>query len=105
MSYQNDELSPLSQALSVVDRHAGDQYHDHSEGLILKAAAAAIAKLKSLPPEQAEGFASSFKKGTDRLAVAQDKLTESRKRMLAELPSPLKKVVIRKFPTLRKRAM
>jgi hypothetical protein len=40
---------------------------------LLEAAAAAVAKLKSLPPRQAEGFAASFKKGTDRLTIAQDK--------------------------------
>jgi hypothetical protein len=58
-----------------------------------------------LPPGQAEGFASSFKKGTDKLALAQDKLTESRQQMPATLPSLLKKVVLREFPTSRKQAI
>jgi hypothetical protein len=70
MSYQYGELSPPPRALGIADRHASDRYHNHSEGLILEAAAAAIAKLKSLPPGQAEGFALSFKKGTDKLALA-----------------------------------
>jgi hypothetical protein len=58
-----------------------------------------------LPPGQAEGFAASFKKGTDKLNLAQDKLTKSRQLMPAQLPLPLKKVAVREFPTSRKRAM
>jgi hypothetical protein len=62
-------------------------------------------RLQSLPPGQAEGFAASFRRGTDKLNLAQDKLTESWQLMLAQLQSPLKKVVVREFPTARKRAM
>lgn len=69
MSYRLGELSPLL-AASPVARHAGDRYLNRGEGLILEAAAAAVAKLKSLPPGQAEGFAASFKKGTDKLVLA-----------------------------------
>jgi hypothetical protein len=49
------ELSPLLAASSAA-RHAGDRYLNRGEGLILEvaAAAAAVAKLKSLPPGQAE---------------------------------------------------
>lgn len=104
MSYWQGELS-LQPAASIVARHASDQYLNRREGLILEAAAAAVAKLKSLPPRQAEGFAASFKKGTDKLTIAQDKLTKSRQLMPAKLPSPLKQFVLREFPTSRKRAM
>jgi hypothetical protein len=70
MSYQDSELSLASRALSATDRHTSNQYYDHSEGLILEATVAAIAKLKSSPPGQSEGFASSFKKGINKLALA-----------------------------------
>ena len=61
--------------------------------------------MKSLLLGHAEGFASSFKKGTDKLVSAQDKLTKSHQLMPPELPSPLKKAAIREFPNSRKRAM
>jgi hypothetical protein len=69
MSCQYGELSPLPRALSIVDMHASDWYYDYGEGLILEALVAVIAKLKSLPLGQAEGFALSFKKGTDKLVL------------------------------------
>jgi hypothetical protein len=102
MSYQLGET--LERSDSQPARHTSDRYIDQGEGLILEAALAAE-KLKSLPPRQAESYAASFKKGTDKLSAMQDKLTESSRLMPAELPSPLKKVALQQFPTSRKRAM
>ena len=45
-------------------RHAGDRFSRRGEDLILEAALAAIEKHRSLPPGQAENFASKFAKGT-----------------------------------------
>jgi hypothetical protein len=86
-------------------RHAGDRYAQHGEDIIQEAALAAIEKLRSLPAGQAETFAQSFKKGTDKLTVAQDKLTASLERLPATLLVPLVKPNVRQFPTIRKQAM
>jgi hypothetical protein len=53
-------------------------------------ALAAIEKLKSLPAAQAETFASSFKKGIERLTSAQDRLLATLVQMPLELLEPLK---------------
>ena len=73
--------------------------------MIQEAALAAISKLQSLPARQAESFAAQFRKGAERLTVAQDKLTESRQLLPPELPEPLIEALVRQFPTSRKRAM
>jgi hypothetical protein len=52
------------------NRHTSDRYSQWSKDLIIEAALAAIEKHKSLPAGQAESFASKFKIGTDKLAVA-----------------------------------
>jgi hypothetical protein len=57
--------------------------------LIIEAALAAIEKHKSLLVGQAENFASKFKIGIDKLAVAQDKLTASLNTLLLTLLEPL----------------
>jgi hypothetical protein len=100
-----DSPSNIQPDTSSSSRHAGDRYARRGEDLILEAALAAIEKHKSLPPGQAEGFALTFIKGVDKLNVAQDKLTESRRLLPAMLPEPLKEPNLRAFPTSRKRAM
>jgi hypothetical protein len=59
------------------ERHAGDRFLRRGEDLIQEAALAAITKHRSLPPGQAETFASTFVRGINKLNVAQDKLIES----------------------------
>jgi hypothetical protein len=71
----------------------------------MEAALAAIEKHKSLPAGQAETFAPRFEIGTDKLGVAQDKLTASLEALLLTLPEPLVEPNVRQFPTSRKRAM
>jgi hypothetical protein len=94
MSWAPDESLPISYS-SIANQYTSDRYINHGEELIRESALTTIEKLKSLPPRQAKGFATSFKRGTDKLAVAQDKLIESHQLMPAELPSPLKKVALR----------
>jgi hypothetical protein len=98
----NEDYSPQRQ---TEERYAGDRFANRGEDLIREAALAAIQKLKSLPAAQAETFASSFKKGTEKLATAQDKMSAALERMPLELPGPLKEGNLRQFPTSRKRAM
>jgi hypothetical protein len=87
------------------DRHTGDRYSRRGEDLIMEAALAAIEKHKTLPAGQAETFASRFKIGTEKLAVAQDKLTASLNALPLTLPAPLVEPNLRQFPSSRKRAM
>jgi hypothetical protein len=87
------------------NRHAGDRYTQKGEDLIMEAALAAIEKHKALPAGQAENFASRFKIGTDKLTVAQDKLSASLNALPLTLPEPLIELNVRQFPTSRKRAM
>jgi hypothetical protein len=87
------------------DRHIGDRYARRGEDLIMEAALATIEKHRSLPAGQAENFASKFKLGTDKLAIAQDKLTASHDVLPATLPEPLVEPNVRQFPIGRKRAM
>src|SRR5204863_7457675 len=49
--------------------------------------------------------ASSFKKGTERLTIAQERLSATLVQMPLELPEPLKEANLRQFPSSRKRAM
>src|ERR1700722_10688314 len=86
-------------------RHAGDRYAGRGVELIQEAALAAIEKLNTLPAGQAEHFASSFKKRTERLTVAQDKLSANLALLPATLPEALVEPKPRQFPTSRKRAM
>jgi len=71
----------------------------------LKAALAAIEVHKSLPPDRAESFASTFFKGVDKLNVTQGKLAEGRKALPAMLPEALARPNLWAFPTSRKRAV
>ena len=72
------------------ERYASDRFANRDEDLIQEAALAAIEKLKSLPATQAKAFASSFKKGTERLTIAQERLLATLVQMPLELPEPLK---------------
>ena len=87
------------------ERYASDRFANRGEDIIQEAALAAIEKLKSLPAAQAETFASSFKKGTEKLTIAQDRLSATLAKMPLELPEPLKEPNLRQFPSSRKRAM
>jgi hypothetical protein len=71
----------------------------------MEAALATIKKHKALPARQAENFALRFKIGTDKLNVAQDKITASLDALPLLLLKPLVKPNLRHFPLSRKRAM
>jgi hypothetical protein len=71
----------------------------------MEAALTAIEKHKSLPAGQAETYASRFKIGSEKLNVAQDKLTTSLNALPLTLPKPLIEPNLRQFPSSRKRAM
>jgi len=68
----------LNEQQQSSDRHASDTYTRRGEELIMEAALAAIEKHKALLAGQADTFASRFKIGTEKLTVAQDKLTNSK---------------------------
>ena len=84
------------------ERYVGDRFANRGEDLIREAALSAIEKLKFLPAVQAEIFASSFKKGMEKLANAQDKVSAALERMPLELPAePLKERNLRQFRASR----
>src|SRR5271154_3283607 len=87
------------------NRHTGDRYARRGKDLIIEAALAAIEKHKALPARQAETFALRVKIGTEKLTVAQDKLTASLDALPLTLPAPLVEPNLRQFPSSRKRAM
>jgi hypothetical protein len=99
------DAQPESSSQYPESRHARDRFLRRGEDLIQEAALAAISKHRSLPPRQAETFASTFARGIDKLNMAQDKLTESHKLMPSTLPEPLVEPKLRVFPNSRKRAM
>ena len=72
------------------ERHASNHFANRGEDLIQEAALAAIEQLRSLPAAQAEAFASSFKKGIERLTIAQERLLATLVQMPLELLEPLK---------------
>jgi hypothetical protein len=73
--------------------------------LIIKAVLVAIKKHKALPARQAENFALRFKIGTDKLTLAQDKLSTGLDALSLRLPKPLAEPNVRQFPSSRKRAI
>ena len=72
------------------ERYASDRFAHRGEDLIQEAALATIEQLKSLLATQAKAFASSFKKGIERLTIAQERLLATLVQMLLELLESLK---------------
>jgi hypothetical protein len=56
--------------------------------MIRDIAAKAVAKLRSLPAGQKEGYASRFDQLATKLGVRADEITSSRQALPAELPDP-----------------
>jgi hypothetical protein len=65
------------------------RYANSGEQLIIDTATKAVAKLRSLPAGQKEGFASGFDQLAAKLGVRQDEITSSRQALPAELPDTL----------------
>jgi hypothetical protein len=66
-----------------------NRYANSGEQLIIDAATKAVAKLRSLPPGQKEGYAYGFDQLAAKLGARQDEITSSKQALPAELPDTL----------------
>lgn len=80
------------------ERHAGDQYQNHGQSLILDVALQVVEKQKEFSGAAAEEFAQTFKVQTAKIVEAVKAREEKRKILPPQLPLPLKEPKLRSFP-------
>ena len=80
------------------ERHAGDQYRNHGQNLMLTTALQAVEKQKEFTGAAAEEFARVFTTQTSKLVEAIKAREEWHKVFPPQLPLPLKEPKLRSFP-------
>ena len=80
------------------DRHAGDQYRNHGQNLMLNVALQAVEKQKGFSGAAAEEFAQIFRVQTAKIVKAVEAQEKKRNILPAQLPPPLKEPKLRSFP-------
>ena len=80
------------------ERHAGDQYRNHGQNLMLTTALQVVEKQKEFTGAVAEEFARVFSTQTSKLVEAIKAQEERHKVFPLQLPLPLKELKLRSFP-------
>lgn len=84
-------------SLPKYKRHAGDQYQNNGQNMMLNSAFQVVEKQKEFTSSAAEEFASAFTGQTAKLVEVVKAREERQKAMLPQLPAPLKEPKIRRF--------
>ena len=91
--------------LSYSDRYNGDRFVDRGANLIIDTAIRATEKLKNLPAEDANRFALTIVKATDKITAKQDSILKRKESLPPQLPALIVDSDGLTFKRNRKRAL